>query len=233
MGMYDTITCAYPLPGRRAPFESTDHEYQTKDLDCYMNHYHIDPDGKLVGEENFYGDVSFYSSNIVGTGPGIYTANGEDAISVEYVATFIDSRISKVVQTEYEVAPALPIASTRGEQKTPSADDIERWKIREAESLVGRTIYVLYGGMDEGYHVEVIAESEKQLCTRLIEDSGHEKAGGFEILDRWSRDITFFDNKEDAEKRKNKRSSEWDKQKRKYNEYAATWVAAEGESEAK
>jgi hypothetical protein len=44
MGLYDTVKCEYPLP---EPLHQ-DLEFQTKDLECLMDHYTITRDGGLV-----------------------------------------------------------------------------------------------------------------------------------------------------------------------------------------
>src|SRR5262249_43383330 len=44
MGLFDTVTCEYPLPD-----PSHQHsEFQTKDLECLLDHYTITRDGRLV-----------------------------------------------------------------------------------------------------------------------------------------------------------------------------------------
>ena len=44
--MYDELKCHYPLPLERA----NERTYQTKDLDCLMDHYEIREDGTLWHE---------------------------------------------------------------------------------------------------------------------------------------------------------------------------------------
>lgn len=50
MGMFDYISCEYPLP-----VSTTDdvrkHKYQTKSLDCELNIYTITEDGRLLKRE--------------------------------------------------------------------------------------------------------------------------------------------------------------------------------------
>lgn len=46
MGMFDTITCKYPLPD-----QPTIDCWQTKSLDCTLDHYVIEPDGTLHHED--------------------------------------------------------------------------------------------------------------------------------------------------------------------------------------
>jgi hypothetical protein len=45
MGMFDTITCHYPLPGLSDP---TSVEFQTKDLECLLTRYTITREGRLI-----------------------------------------------------------------------------------------------------------------------------------------------------------------------------------------
>ena len=44
MGIFDTVTCDYPLPDPR----HQDLEFQTKDLEKMMGHYTITRDGRLI-----------------------------------------------------------------------------------------------------------------------------------------------------------------------------------------
>lgn len=45
MGLFDTLTCHYPLPGLSDP---TSVEFQTKDLGCLMKRYTITREGRLI-----------------------------------------------------------------------------------------------------------------------------------------------------------------------------------------
>ena len=45
MGLFDTITCHYPLHGLSDPSSI---EFQTKDLECLMNSYTITREGRLI-----------------------------------------------------------------------------------------------------------------------------------------------------------------------------------------
>lgn len=49
MGMYDTITCEYPLPIDRQGLNKK--QYQTKSLGNDLETYHIRPDGSLWRQE--------------------------------------------------------------------------------------------------------------------------------------------------------------------------------------
>jgi hypothetical protein len=47
MGMFDYIICRYPLPGKPPSFIDADHQFQTKDFDCYLDLYIVSETGKL------------------------------------------------------------------------------------------------------------------------------------------------------------------------------------------
>ena len=47
MGMFDELTCRYPLPIENA----AERVFQTKDLECFMDHYEIRADGTLWHED--------------------------------------------------------------------------------------------------------------------------------------------------------------------------------------
>lgn len=47
MGMFDRIKCEYPLPGIAEPQKI---EFQTKDLECWLDNYQITPEGRLMVE---------------------------------------------------------------------------------------------------------------------------------------------------------------------------------------
>src|SRR5579875_1775245 len=106
MGLFDDIHCDYPLPGNPPAFVAKQPDFQTKDLDCCMEHFTITTDGKLRRDSgpddmgDFTGTVEFYTSNIVASGPGVYTRNGEDAESVGYRAVFVHGRVIELTEME-------------------------------------------------------------------------------------------------------------------------------------
>lgn len=51
MGMFDYVICHYPLPTIPPPWATTDHQYQSKSLECGMDLYKIRDDGTLWLEE--------------------------------------------------------------------------------------------------------------------------------------------------------------------------------------
>jgi len=48
MGMFDTVTCKYPIEGEDVPFE-----FQTKQFDCAMENYTITEQGRLVYHKEY------------------------------------------------------------------------------------------------------------------------------------------------------------------------------------
>ena len=79
MGMFDTIYCYYPLPGDVKP---TKPDFQTKDLECFLEVYKISKEGFLTKNGlpyYLYGELNFYTSE-----------NGE---WFEYKALFSDGKL--------------------------------------------------------------------------------------------------------------------------------------------
>lgn len=120
MGMFDTIRCQYPLPGELPP-EVASLMFQSKDLDCLLDEYELTTDGQLVVHKrdadgapqatcipvaDYTGVVNMYWSNVVASGPGVYTANGEDAWHLEFAVTLHSGRVVEVraVRNDRELA---------------------------------------------------------------------------------------------------------------------------------
>lgn len=217
MGMFDYIVCDYPLPDCPA-FVKKGHQFQTKDTDPQWLETHTIAEDGSFSIDGYTGTVEFYTSNIVGSGPGIYTRNGEDAESVTYLAAFDNGRVKTIERIAYDCEPGMV---SDHEPYRPTDEDVARWRAREAESLVGRRIYVLYGGQTEGYWGEVIAEGIKQLCIRNDE-------GELELLHRSSRDTTHFDSVEDATASRQRRTTDWETRKARYDKYAEEWRKQKG-----
>jgi len=53
--MFDTLYCKVLLPAG-SPFDST-YPFQTKDLECVMNTYVIEEDGRLMVKAGYYEDI--------------------------------------------------------------------------------------------------------------------------------------------------------------------------------
>ena len=64
MGMFDTITCHYPLPGLSDP---TSIEFQTKDLERLLNRYTITREGRLIEHYEEYEKCPENEQPIYGT----------------------------------------------------------------------------------------------------------------------------------------------------------------------
>jgi hypothetical protein len=56
MGMFDWVTCKKPLPISEDEEQVLDIEFQTKDLENQLDHYHIDEEGNLSSEYMIYED---------------------------------------------------------------------------------------------------------------------------------------------------------------------------------
>jgi hypothetical protein len=183
-----------------------------------------DEQGEIPERHELYtGTIEFYGSNVVASGPGRYTRNGEDAEDVEYKAIFVEGRLTSVSQTQYSIQPSttlpkrlLPTLLTQEERS--------EIKAREAESLVGKTIYVLWGGQEDGYYTTVIAEDDRELVCQAKEErksSWGVKLSNFEIMGRFNRDTTFFDTKEEAFAHRKERSDLWESEKQEYERIIA------------
>jgi len=90
MGLFDDVKCEYPLPDR----EHQGREFQTKDLDCLMDHYTITREGRLIRhartrrggpsrdiEWPIHGDIR------------IYDFDRERDEAIEYIARFTHGRV--------------------------------------------------------------------------------------------------------------------------------------------
>jgi hypothetical protein len=109
MGMFDYVECRYPLPANLLPGDA----FQTKDLMNAMMHYVITEDGRLEessGAEDrsdFTGTVVLGWSNVLASGPGVYTADGEGAHYLQYALTFVHGHVTRVQEMENRHEPAL------------------------------------------------------------------------------------------------------------------------------
>jgi len=91
MGLFDTIKCEYPLPeGLHQNLE-----FQSKDLECLLDHYTITRDGRLVRHARQGGcglerDVEWpYHGDI-----RIYISDPDDTHQlIEYVVRFTHGRV--------------------------------------------------------------------------------------------------------------------------------------------
>ena len=116
MGMFDTLTCDFPLPGG-VPLDLRSLEFQTKDFECLLEKYHITPGGTLIkiGKDytesiNYTGEVYFYTSNLAAAyQSNMYTKGGVDHYWVEYKAVFENGKVSRMEFVEYKSEPAKDI----------------------------------------------------------------------------------------------------------------------------
>jgi len=212
MGMFDNIRCEYPLPGN-PPANAAELDFQTKDLESLLQTYVITPAGVLQldgANVPFSGTVDFYWSNIVASGPGIYTHDGEDAHHLEYQALFIDGKVTRMEETENRKEAALAFSERDFGMPTLTPEERAEQKKRYAESLLGRTMCIWWGGdTTEGYAAKVVTESDKELVLQT-------ENGKFEIIDRHSRDRTLFDSYEDGKRHRDDREADWDRRKAEY-----------------
>ena len=154
------------------------------------------------------------SSNIAASGPAIYTSNGEPYENVEYEAVFVNSKVSYIKQTIYEKKPAWPISKLAIKEKI-SDEKLAKTEARRKESLLGKTVYVLYGGQETGYYAEVVAENEKQWCLKKTNCE-------FQLMYRCQRDNLIFDTEADALNNRAESKKEWDDVANEYAEFVKT-----------
>lgn len=213
MGLFDYVRCEYPLPGN-APSFAAEADYQTKDLTCYMKHYTITADGQLVEDsgaekwDDFTGTVDLDWSNVVASGPGTYTRDGEDAHYLEYRVVFVKGKVTEIVEVTNESHRAAKVKHRADEPL--SEEDVQRHKQRQSESLVGRTMWLWWGGDETGYPVTVVAENNKQWIVQKDSDSDLEK------LHRGDRDRLLFDSQGDGQRYKAERAAEWERERLEY-----------------
>lgn len=232
MGLFDEIVCDYPLPGTPPEFIGPGHRFQTKDLDCDMSTYRIAEDGAF-DLPDFTGTINFGASNIRGSGAAVYTTHGEDAEDVDYRVTIVKGRLTDLVETHRTRRPAFPVAEMQYLRERPSDEDVQRWEEREAEPLLGRRIYVLWGGSEvgQGYWAEVVHETfgrRGKLCVTIaeVEEGAWQHSGDLELLDRSSRDRTHFDSPEDAARIRGAKKTAWEAEEARYEALVASREAA-------
>jgi hypothetical protein len=152
MGMFDTVSCEYPLPDPR----HQGLEFQTKSLESLLDHYLITGDGRLmrlarhhgVGPERdvewpIHGDLVFYTSE-----------DTPERTWIEYVARFTHGRVewirprARAASTAHDVEVIGPgwyfLPDAQDEQVAPSpaggppAEEDAAARERAEESLLGR-----------------------------------------------------------------------------------------------
>lgn len=130
MGMFDYITCKYPLPIRDLKIKFNDFEFQTKDTPRQMcEHYEIDEDGRLkwrmdeihpktdevissewIPASGFKGEIRFYGSS------GNSEPNDSDAGWIEFAALFYRGVLRELCLVSYR----RPSAGEYEVQRYPS-----------------------------------------------------------------------------------------------------------------
>lgn len=105
----------------------------------------------------------------------VCTKEGEDAIDLEYRATFADGRLTRIEEVENRSEPAL--AYQPPEPSTP--EEVARKKSRRAENLLGRKMFKSRGADEDGYEVTVVNENSKSW----VAEGPNEK---FEIISRYA-----------------------------------------------
>ena len=239
MGMFDYLHCDYPLPGN-PPYGPEGHSggYQTKDLDCGLNLYKISEDGDLFVQKfnpdgeleknsspiNHTGIIYFYTSNVCASGPGLYTSDGSDAISVDYEAKFLNGKLVEIKETSLEVGPALPSHTNKVYR------DYEEGYPEMPQDL--KRLYVLWGSVREdekGYYGKIESISNKDICIKVEGDHAYKKDGDLEIVQKWQWGSTIFLTEEDAFAHRDARKNSWNKYKKIYDDYAAEWKAKNGQ----
>ena len=220
MGMFDEVIIKYPLPGKPPTFIEEGHRFQTKDFDSLLETYVINKDGRLFRIDkdevesfcNRSEDIHVYSSNICGSGSALYTQNGEDAESVEYLAMIKNGQLLSITEIERTIEPAFPISKMDISFKIPNKEEIEAYKLRSEEKLTGKKVYVLWGGQADGYFGEVVADGIKDICIK-------KNNGELELLFRGNRDHIFWDSKKEAISNRDRKDSEFAAKKKEYDDY--------------
>jgi hypothetical protein len=208
MGMTDEVICDYPLPNL-PKFIGPDYIFQTKDLDCLGNEYFIAADGQF-SDPDFTGVINLYASNLFATGPGLYTKNGEDAETVNYSVKILDGKVQEALRSSYSRRPAIKIEPMQSYVLT--GEEEKNRNIANTENLIGKSVYVLWGGKETGYWVKVVYSGEKEHCV--------ESDRGLEKLHRFQRNIIFFDTEEEAFSYRDNRNKSWQNRKEIYEIYA-------------
>ena len=92
MGMFDEVQCEHVLPDG---FDAQGVWFQTKDTPAqYLKRYVICSDGDLVVDGTrerilFHGALTFYTSNVCGSGPqGVITSDNRAPYVAEYCALY-------------------------------------------------------------------------------------------------------------------------------------------------
>ena len=218
MGLFDTICCAMPLPGVRPAWLREDSGFQTKDLDCTMTTYHIAPDGSF-SDPGYTGVIVFYNSNIVATGPGLYTRIGEDAESVEYEATVVGGVVQTLKQTEYQRQYAM-VSGSHPPYYEPSKD----LKSPQEYFTVGKRLYCLYGGQDIGAWVRVVYVGTREVAVEYETANDFSFVGTLETMSKAMLHLLWL-SEEEAQGERQARVKYGEVQREEYQQGAREWAS--------
>lgn len=198
MGMFDYILCDYPLPGpgKTDDLDKCDLDFQTKDLDSCLETYTIREDGVLTGPDgrfkDFTGTLNFYWSNWSAVHYGMtFTSDGSDLIELEYDATFVNGKLTTIVEVENSRTVTLPSSFMRTLEDEPK---VERPENYFKESLLNRRVFIQYGGNAEGFWATIIAETPKYFV--YLQEGVTEPQP--QNIHRWDRGRLMFDSEEES-----------------------------------
>lgn len=210
MGMFDDITCNYPLPG--TPLALIGNNFQTKDLECMMCQYEITAEGALMqtrgnyidqdaeGFQSFTGVVNFYNSNACASAYGMcFTSDGQDHESAEYNATFKDGMLTHIEQIEYSRVPALAYRETEQLLAPLFPDSVE---VDKSDPEVGALMWIQYGGGSPGFPARLLFKGAKKWAFST-ED------GDVEAMHPSDLGNLVFHTQADADAKRNIRKTSW------------------------
>jgi hypothetical protein len=97
-----------------------------------------------------------------------------------------------------------------------------RGESRRKESLLGKSVYVLMGGTDDGYHAEVVAEGPREWCLKVTKSSDRfHKPGDLVSMRRMFRDLLMWDSEEEAKAIRANDKMRWENNTRECRELLA------------
>lgn len=216
MGLFDYVVCKYPLPNSPSGvIQNAD--FQTKDLDCTMNRFVLTADGVLTNDEGHLVtvtvDLNIYCSNVVASGPGTYTANGEDEEWAEYNIHLFDGRVQSIDTVSTGRRPALKAADHRDHRT--EAEISEQGAIEQraqdyisSPDLIGKPICLWWGGQETGELKEVLFRRNGEFIV----------AGefGLETLKQFQAGSTVFASLDDGKRWNEIQRNAWARGKAQY-----------------
>jgi hypothetical protein len=203
MGMFDELTCEYPLPDG----EVQEDLFQTKSLDCTLDHYTITKDGRLIlhkvryesvpEEERPYDGTSEWkeptASQLMGSLRSVpvgdvvipyhgyirfYTYVGKHPAGelFEYLAKFTDGRLVEMRRVQEDDVAEMPEAGSRW-----GADQVRSYLQNAAETEGGKTIVQI----EETMAIEVFFDPAGR-------EDGYTEDICFSILETGPPDLSIF-----------------------------------------